>query len=121
MMVLRDVHAHLRAAPVFNADAELYVVEQPSGHIQLTDAVVAEELIQSDKANGETEMNGHRILGLIAVVGLAKLAFGSHRHRMGPQARGNWQDRVAELHRELHRRDAEANAQPAAGPSADPA
>lgn len=78
-------------------------------------------LIQSDKADGETSMNGHRILGLIAVVGLAKLAFGSHRHRMGPQARGNWPDRVAELHRELHRRDAEANAQPAGTPSADAA
>ena len=64
-------------------------------------------------------MHGHRILGLIAVVGLVKLASGSHRHRIGPHARGNWPDRVAELHRELHRRDAEANAQPAATPSAD--
>lgn len=67
----------------------------------------------------ETSMNGNRILGLIAVLGLAKVAFGSHRHRMGPQARGDWHDRVAELHRELHRRDAEANAQPAATSSAD--
>ena len=66
-------------------------------------------------------MNGHKILGLIAVVGLAKLAMGHHRHGMGPRARGNWPDKVAELHRELHRRDAEANAQPAATPSADPA
>ena len=64
-------------------------------------------------------MNGHRILGLIAIVGLAKVAFGSYRHRMRPPARGNWQDHVAELHRELHRRDAEANAQPAATASAD--
>ena len=64
-------------------------------------------------------MNGNRILGLIALVGLAKLAFGGHRHRMGRQAHGNWQDRVAELHRELHRRDAEATAQAAATPSAD--
>jgi hypothetical protein len=38
---------------------------------------------------------------------------------MGPRARGNWPDRIAELHRELHRRDAEAAAQPAATPSAD--
>jgi hypothetical protein len=64
-------------------------------------------------------MNGKGILKLIAVVGLAKLAFGSHRHRMGSQRRGNWQDHVAELHRELHRRDAEANSQPAATASSD--
>jgi hypothetical protein len=64
-------------------------------------------------------MNGKGILKLIAVVGLAKLAFGSHRHRMGPQRRGNWHDHVADLHRELHRSDAEATSQPAATPSAD--
>ena len=52
-------------------------------------------------------MNGKTILRLIAIVGLAKLAFGAHHHRMGGHARGNWQDRIAELHRELHRRDAD--------------
>jgi asparagine synthetase B (glutamine-hydrolysing) len=64
-------------------------------------------------------MNGKGILKLIAVVGLAKLVMGSHRHRMGPRQRGNWHDHIAELHRELHRSDAEANAQPIATPSAD--
>jgi hypothetical protein len=64
-------------------------------------------------------MNGKGILKLIALVGLAKLAIGSHRHRMGPQSRGNWQDHIAELHQELHRRDAEASSQPAATPSAN--
>lgn len=64
-------------------------------------------------------MNGKGILKLIAVVGLAKLVMGSHRHRMGRQKRGNWHDHIAELHRELHRSDAEANAQPIATPSAD--
>jgi hypothetical protein len=63
-------------------------------------------------------MNGNKVLGLIAVVGLAKLAFGNHHHRMGPKARGNWQDRIAELHRELHRQNAEVDARPAATPSA---
>jgi hypothetical protein len=53
-------------------------------------------------------MNGKTVLGLVAMVGIAKLAFASH-HRMGPRGRSDWQDRVAELHRELHRRDAEAN------------
>ena len=66
-------------------------------------------------------MNGKGILRLIAVVGLAKLVIGSHRHRMGPQQRGKWHDHIAELHRELHRRDAEANSQPAATPPADAA
>jgi len=66
-------------------------------------------------------MNGHKILGLIAIVGLAKLAIGKHHHGMGPRAHGNWPDKVAELHRELHRRDAEAGAQPAATPSAESA
>ena len=57
-------------------------------------------------------MNGKSILRLILVVGLAKMAFGSHRHRMGAGAKGrdHWLDRVADLHRELHRRDAEAEA-----------
>jgi hypothetical protein len=64
-------------------------------------------------------MNGNKVLGLIAVLGLAKLASHGHRHRMGPQAHGNWQERIAELHRELHRRDAETDARPAATPSAD--
>ena len=73
-------------------------------------------------------MVGRKILGLIAIVGLAKLAFGGHRHgagargfgshRMGPQGRGEWQDRVAAFHRELHRQDAEAMGNPAAGASA---
>jgi len=53
-------------------------------------------------------MNGRKILGLIAIVGLARMAFGGHHHSMGPRGRSNWQDRAAEFHRELHRRDAEA-------------
>lgn len=64
-------------------------------------------------------MNGKGILKLIAVVGLAKLAIGGHRHRMGPQQRGKWHDHIAELHRELHRREAEARSQEAPTPSAD--
>lgn len=56
-------------------------------------------------------MNGKTILKLVAVVGLAKLVMGGHRHRMAPQKRGNWQNHIAELHRELHRRDAEAGSQ----------
>ena len=66
-------------------------------------------------------MNGKGILKLIAVVGLAKLVMGNHRHRMGPQKRGNLHDHIAELHRELHRSDAEANSQPAATPPTDAA
>jgi hypothetical protein len=60
-------------------------------------------------------MNGKSILRLIMVVGLAKMAFGGHRHRMGGGAQGRerWLDRVADVHRELHRRDAEAEAGPA--------
>ncbi len=54
-------------------------------------------------------MNGKTILGLVAILGVAKLVFVGHHHRMGPRGRGEWQDRVAELHRELHRRDTEAN------------
>ena len=55
-------------------------------------------------------MNGKSILRLIAVIGLAKLAFGAHHHRMssGSRGRNQWHDRIAELHRELHRSDAEA-------------
>jgi hypothetical protein len=64
-------------------------------------------------------MDGRKILGLVAVVAVAKLAFGSHHHRMGRRGRADWQDRVAEMHRELHRRDAEAQAGNAAqSPSA---
>jgi hypothetical protein len=54
-------------------------------------------------------MNAKKVLGLVAIVGFAKLAIGSHHHRMGSRGRADWQDRVAEMHRELHRRDAEAN------------
>jgi hypothetical protein len=64
-------------------------------------------------------MNGKLILKLIAVVGLAKLVLGSHGHRMGVKQRGNWHDRIAELHRELHRSDAEAESQSAATPTED--
>ena len=68
-------------------------------------------------------MNGKSILGLILVLGFAKMAFGSHRHRMGAgaQGRNHWQDRVAELHRELHRRDAEDGLAPAVTSSPPPA
>ena len=62
-------------------------------------------------------MNGKKIFKVIAVVGLAKLVMGNHRHRTGASQRGNWHDRIAELHRELHRSDAEA--MPPFGVSAD--
>ena len=62
-------------------------------------------------------MNGKKILKVIAVVGLAKLVMGSHRHRTGTRQRGNWHDRIAELHRELHRSDTEAMAQSVATPT----
>jgi hypothetical protein len=64
-------------------------------------------------------MNPRKVVGLVAIVALAKLAFGSHHHRMGEHGRRNWEDRVAEMHRELHRRDAEgATATAAAAPAA---
>ena len=62
-------------------------------------------------------MNGKKIFKVIAVVGLAKLVMGSHRHRMGTRQRGKWHDHIAELHRELHRSDAEAMAQSVANPT----
>jgi hypothetical protein len=55
-------------------------------------------------------MNPRKVVGLVAIVALAKLAFGSHHHRMGEHGRRSWEDRVAEMHRELHRRDADATA-----------
>jgi hypothetical protein len=71
------------------------------------------------RAHGGFSMNGKRMFRVIAVAGLAKLVIRRHRHRMstGAGQRGNWHDRIAELHRELHRNDAEANAQPAAAPT----
>lgn len=58
-------------------------------------------------------MNGKKILGLIAIMGLAKMAFIHHRHPMGmgSDRRETWFDHVADLHRELHRRDAQAAAE----------
>ena len=61
-------------------------------------------------------MNGKTILGLVAIVGFAKLVFGGHRHGMRSRERGDWQERVATFHRELHRRDAQAGA----GATTDP-
>jgi hypothetical protein len=66
-------------------------------------------------------MNPRKILGLVAIVALAKMAFANHHHRMGPRGRGEWQERVAELHRELHRRDAEAAQETAATAAPSPA
>ena len=55
-------------------------------------------------------MNGRRILGIIAIVGLAKMVFAGHRREFADERRERWMSHVAEFHRQLHRRDAEANA-----------